>query len=158
MQCENQENIDDSKEIQWATYTSLDGLVSNHVMSITIDEEGNKWFGTITGVSKFDGTTWTNYTTKDGLGSYDDLLVYVRAIAIDKEGNKWFGTDMGVSKFDGTTWTNYTIQDGLISGQVRAIAIDKEGNKWFGTWNGVSKFDGTTWTNYTTKNGLVSET
>jgi len=45
------------------------------------------------GVSKFDGKTWTHYTTSDGLVSNRVL-----SIAIDKEGNKWFGTDMGVTK------------------------------------------------------------
>ena len=45
------------------------------------------------GVSKFDGTNWTTYTTSDGL-----VGNYVRAIAIDKEGNKWFGTDEGSFK------------------------------------------------------------
>ncbi len=39
------------------------------------------------GVSKFDGTNWTTYTTADGLA---DNAVY--AIAIDAQGNKWFGT------------------------------------------------------------------
>ena len=29
--------------------------------------EGNKWFGTDGGVSKFDGANWTTYTTSNGL-------------------------------------------------------------------------------------------
>ena len=40
----------------------------------------------LSGVSKFDGTTWTTYTTADGLADN-----YVTAIAIDAQGNKWFG-------------------------------------------------------------------
>ncbi len=41
----------------------------------------------IGGVSKFDGTNWTTYTTTDGLA-----FNFVNAIAIDAQGNKWFGT------------------------------------------------------------------
>lgn len=154
----------------WINYTTSDGLCNNDVGVITIDIEGNKWFGIvpwsiyyqISGVSKFDDNTWTTYTTSDGLAGE-----YVFAIAIDKEDNKWFGTDAGVSKFDGTTWTNYTTSDGLVSNWVSAIAIDAKDNKWFGCsstdWlmqdtmeGGVSKFDGTNWTNYTTADSLVS--
>jgi ligand-binding sensor domain-containing protein len=143
----------------WTTYTTEDGLVYNYVNAITIDVEGNKWFGSGSdiwrygdiggGVSKFDGTTWTNYTTEDGLANNT-----VYAIAIDAEGNKWFGTMGGVSKFDGTDWTTYT-SDGLASNCINAIAIDAQGNKWFGTMGGVSKFDGTNWTTYTTEDGLA---
>jgi ligand-binding sensor domain-containing protein len=134
-------------------YTVQDGLANNYVLSIAIDAEGNKWFGTYGGgVSKFDGTNWTSYTTADGL-----VNNYVRAIVIDSEGNKWFGTNLGVSKFDNTSWITYTTANGLVSNYVLSIAIDSEENIWFGTYGGgVSKFDGTNWVGYTTADGLIN--
>jgi len=135
---------------QIVNFTTADGLAHNKVKAIVIDAEGNKWFGTEGGVSKFDGTIWITYTTSDGLANNK-----VQAIAIDDAGNKWFGTDNGVSKFNGTIWMTYTTDDGLVNNRVKAIAIDSEGNKWFGSEGGVSKFDGTTWTTYTTDDGLV---
>ena len=54
----------------------------------------------LNGVSKFDGTTWTTYTTADGLVDNN-----VTAIAIDAQGNKWFGTYNGVSKLLAETTT-----------------------------------------------------
>ena len=151
MQCEKQENIDDSKEIQWTTYTKLDGLAGNSVGSIAIDKAGNKWFGTNQGVSKFDGNTWTTYTTSDGL-----ISNYVDAIAVDNEGNKWFLSYKGISKFDGNTWTNY-MPSFIHQYFIRSIAIDAQDILWFGTnGKGVYKFNGTTWINYTISDGLVS--
>ncbi len=97
-------------------------------------------------MSKFDGTNWTTYNTKNsGLAENG-----INAIAIDSSGNKWFGTWNGVSKFDGTNWTTYnTSNSGLAYNYVHAIAIDASGNKWFGcTWLRVSKFDGTNWNTY----------
>jgi hypothetical protein len=136
----------------WTTYnTSNSGLASNVVLSIAI-EDGTKWFGTSSGVSKFDGTNWTTYNTSNS------RLVFNRvdAIAIDRDGNKWFGTGWGVSKFDGQNWTTYTYPD-LAHYDVNAIAVDAEGNIWFGTeWNGVSKFDGATWTKYNTSNSQLA--
>ena len=134
----------------WIQYSITDGLINDAVNCITIDSQGNKWFGTQGGISKFDGSTWTNYTQINGLVNNN-----VFSIAIDSQGNKWFGAAGGVSKFDGTTWTNYTTIDGLVNNNVISIAIDVQGNKWFGTDGGVSKFNGTTWTNYTRLNGLA---
>ncbi|HUU28590.1 MAG TPA: two-component regulator propeller domain-containing protein [archaeon] len=124
--------------INWtATYTTADGLSSDHVRVLAIDPDGNKWFGYEydgDGVTKFDGTNWTTYTTADGLANN---IVY--AIAFDSKGNAWFGTmGGGVSKFDGTTWTTYTTADGLASNFVRSIGLDAQGNIWFGTDGGVS--------------------
>jgi ligand-binding sensor domain-containing protein len=130
-------------------------LASNIVYAIAIDAQGNKWFGTIDGVSKFDGTNWTTYTRVMGLPSNS-----IRAIAIDAQGNKWFGTRGGVSKFDGTNWTTYdtaTTSHGLANNYVYAVAIDAQGNKWFGTYGGgVSMYDGANWTTYFISQGLAS--
>ena len=147
---------------KWTTYTVANGLASNGVISIAIDAQGNKWFGTQGGgVSKFDGVQWTTYNISNSdLAGKNSFGNYVGAIAVDLEGNKWFGGgtmgNYGVSKFDGTTWTTYSNVNGLAGNYVTAIAVDKQGNKWFGTQgNGVSKYDGTTWTNFTVSNGLI---
>jgi ligand-binding sensor domain-containing protein len=55
-------------------------------------------------VSVFDGKTFTNYSTKDGLFNETN-----RTIVKDKNGNIWFGSyDMGLSKFDGKVFTSFT--------------------------------------------------
>jgi ligand-binding sensor domain-containing protein len=51
------EKADNPKEIHWTTYTTSDGLVSNNVLAIAIDKDGNKWFGTGNGVSKLSETS-----------------------------------------------------------------------------------------------------
>ena len=137
----------------WTTYTTVDGLANNTVLSVAIDPSGNKWFGQGGGkVSKFDGTTWTTYTLAN-MGKNGD----VKTIGFDLSGNKWFCNDGGVSKFNGTTWTDYTTTDGLANNTVQSLSIDLTGNVWCATeGGGVSKFNGTTWTTYTTTNGLAS--
>ncbi|MBS1783397.1 MAG: T9SS type A sorting domain-containing protein [Bacteroidetes bacterium] len=142
----------------WTTFnTSNSGLVNDTVLSITIDAQGNKWFGTAAGISKFNGTTWTTYKT----GNSGLTNNYVISISIDTLGNKWFGTwGGGVSKFNGTTWTTYKMNNsGLPNDTILAIAIDKKGNKWFATFGGgISKFNGNTWITYNTSNsGLVDD-
>ena len=58
------------------TYTIADGLVSNKISRIVRDSRGFLWFCTEEGLSRFDGYTFTNYTTEQGLPSnwVDDFL------------------------------------------------------------------------------------
>jgi ligand-binding sensor domain-containing protein len=136
--------------VKITNYTTSDGLLSNYVKTIYIDSLGNTWFGTVNGVSKFDGINWTSFTESDGLASNA-----VNHIVFDEQKKLWFCTVGGVTKFDGTSWTTYTTNDGLASNLVYTMTTDNQGNKWFGTYNGLSKFDGINWTTYTTSNGLL---
>lgn len=137
----------------WTTYTTTNsGLVNNYIYSIAIDASGNKWIGTSAGISKFDGTNWTNYDQSNGpFGS----ITNIPGIDIDAQGNVWFAMHgAGVYKFDGTAWTLFDrYNSGLSENITYSVAIDAVGNKWFGhSTGGVSKFNGTTWTNYATWN------
>ena len=128
----------------WTFYnTSNSGLVSNFVYCIAVDQLDGKWFGTYSGVSKFDGSDWTTYNTSNS--GLVDNLIWVNAV--DKQGNKWFGTQNGLSKFDDNGWTTYnTSNSGLATNNVSEIAIDSVGNKWFCGGSFISKFDGENWT------------
>lgn len=102
----------------------------------------------------FDGTKWTNYSTKDGLADNE-----INSIAIDSKGNKWFGTQAkGISKFDGTKWTTYTTSNGLITNYVRSLAVDYNDNLWIGSnHDGVCKFNGKEFVDYTVASGLKTD-
>ncbi len=49
--------------------TTEDGLVDNKILSMIQDSKGYLWFGTYSGVSKWDGNNFENMTTNDGLTS-----------------------------------------------------------------------------------------
>jgi ligand-binding sensor domain-containing protein len=68
-------------------------LNGNSITSLAADTQ-DKWFGTWQGgVSKFDGTTWTNYIPANAFNG--TASVPVNAIAIDAKGNIWFGLAQG---------------------------------------------------------------
>ena len=135
----------------FTNYTdSTSGLPDNFINGgVAIDQNNNKWFGTGSGVAKFDDVTWTVYTTSDGL-----IDNFTTCIAIDIYNNVWVGTDVGASKFDGNNWTNYTSSDGLPTDGINDIRCDANGNIWFATYAGLSKFNGTSFTNYSVADGL----
>ena len=106
----------------------------NYVFSVAVAPDDVVWAGTWGGgVSRFDGSTWTNYTRRDGLAGD---IVYQVLVASD--GVLWFGTNGGVSRFDGRHWRNYRTGDGLPGSNVYALAEDPNGNIWAGTRGGVA--------------------
>ena len=136
----------------WKHYTYLDGLGSNHVRPIYQDREGFLWFGTLGGVSRYDGEKFVNLTTNDGLADNS-----VWSIHQDRDGFLWFGTLGGVSRYDGEKFVNLTTNDGLADNSVWSIYQDQEGFLWFGTLGGISRYDGKAFVNLTTNDGLASD-
>ena len=105
----------------------------NYVFSILAARDGGVWAGTWGGgAARFDGKTWTNLTTREGLAGN---IVY--SIAEQADGVLWFGTDQGVSRYDGKAWTNFGKRDGLLEDHVYAVAIAPNGDVWAGTRRGV---------------------
>ena len=109
------------------------------------DKKGNIWFATTgEGVYRYDGKSFTNFTTKDGLNSN-----FIFSIVEDKKGNLWFATTTGVSHYDGKTFKNFSTEDGLPHNGVLSLLEDKAGNIWIGTTNvGLSRYDGKTFTSF----------
>ena len=69
------------------------GLQSNYVVSLAIDDQGNKWIGSWSdgGLAKFDGENWVVYNPNDsGLPNNK-----VFPIVIDNQGSIWIGTNGG---------------------------------------------------------------
>jgi len=57
------------------------------------------------GVYRYDGQSWTHFTTDDGL--VDNKIC---DIAIGPDGDVWVGSfDKGISRFDGREWVSYVI-------------------------------------------------
>lgn len=126
------------------------------VFGMCEDHAGNIWFGTDgEGAHKFDGKSFTSYTTNDGLAGNQ-----VRSAFCDRRGRVWLGTDGGgVSCFDGTSFRNFTSIDGLNNDRIFEISEDHAGNMWFSTLGaprgGASRYDGATFTPFGEAEGLT---
>ncbi len=64
-----------SQDKIWNHYTVKEGLPSSNVYKCVEDNEGFIWIGTESGLSRFDGAKFTNYTAKDGLTDNEVLWV-----------------------------------------------------------------------------------
>ena len=144
------------KKGTWKNYDVSDGLPHVGISTIHQDSDGTLWFGISTnlagsGVSRFDGKEFVNFTTKDGL--VDDR---VWSIYSTPDRVMWFGTyGGGVSRYDGKEFVNFTTKDGLAGNRVLGIYRAPDGVMWFGTDGGISRYDGKEFVNFTTEDGLA---
>jgi ligand-binding sensor domain-containing protein len=105
----------------------------NYVFALIAAQDDTIWAGTWGGgVSHYDGKSWTNFTSQEGLAGN---IVY--SVAQDKEGGLWFGTNGGLSYFDGSKWYVFTKTDGLLDNNIYAIAPTDDGQIWVGSRSGV---------------------
>ena len=54
-------------------YTTADGLITNEIKDILIQDSSNVWIGTPSGLSHFDGTTFTSYTAANSGLNNDNI-------------------------------------------------------------------------------------
>ncbi len=137
-------------------YTTADGLVSNVINCIFLDE-GDVYFGTQQGVSFFDGTDWSTINQDNSPGLVDnDITAVLVNYDNDPGGEFWFGTNFGISQTDegGIDWNNYDEDNGLGGDRIRFLGKDNEGNIWAGTSKGASVFDGASWQNFGMLQGI----
>ncbi len=73
-----------AQEYSYTHYDIADGLAGSTAYCITQDADGFIWVGTETGVSRFDGTHFRNFTTDDGLPDITILQIFG-----DSRGRVW---------------------------------------------------------------------
>ncbi len=103
----------------------------NWVLSILQDKKGIFWFGTHTGIYRYDGKNYSHFTHNDGVANNTGASInLVESILEDSTGNIWFGGrgTSGVFCYDGNTLTNYQPNK---TEWAFPIYQDKQGDIWF---------------------------
>jgi len=77
-------------------YTSQDGLPANGINAFFQDSRGYLWIGTAEGVSVYDGATFTNYRTRDGLTR--NFITCITESSVSPS-TIWIGTAGGINIF-----------------------------------------------------------
>ena len=65
-----------AQSYNYVHYNTQDGLAGSTVYDMCQDKDGFMWFATENGLSRYDGTHFTNFTVKDGLPDNEVLKVF----------------------------------------------------------------------------------
>ncbi|OGN88306.1 MAG: hypothetical protein A2158_00765 [Chloroflexi bacterium RBG_13_46_14] len=137
----------------WTLFSSETGMEARGVSAITEDKDGNLWFGSMTGITCYDGSQFTLQTVEQ----YQSIIPrpYVQDIKEDTKGTIWVAAyGGGVSHYDGTDWQVYTRAEGLPGENGRFIFFDPEGNPGVVTAEGVGFLKETVWKLLTEDDGI----
>ena len=133
-------------------FTKEDGLVSNQIRGTQEDSMGNLFFETTSGVSKFDGHSFTTLEIKDSNSSNNKWELKPNdlwfRIGFDKQGPyRYDGQYLYALEFTKAPQEDKFYSQGTYGGYspygVYSIYKDSKGFMWFGTTSlGVCRFDG----------------
>lgn len=122
------------------TYTVADGALRDEANRIEFDSHGFLWVCSSEGLSRFDGYTFTNFTTLDGLPDR-----HVNDFLETKNGDYWIATDAGLVRLNprGIPGSNeaplFTLIDAphAVPIAVKTLYEDSDHKLWIGTKNGL---------------------
>lgn len=147
---------------------TYDGITWNTVAKgiyariIAFDSIGKVWCGSYHGLSVYDGSQWTTYTSENS-GLSDTMI---RSLVIDDSDVIWVSTGdqgsfttpkNGLDSFDGSEWRNLSFP-GPPGNDVRSVAVDHNGDVWISTDNdtGIASFNGIGWKHVDTDENSLS--
>jgi len=139
--------ISGERRLEFEQFTVNDGLSQNFVTCILQDHQGFLWFGTRSGLNRYDGYTFKVYSFE----AEDTTSISANAIQTiyeDKQGNLWVGTWFGgLNKYDRATdrFVRYSYDREALSGPTLNLTFpiqeDQSGMLWLGTADGLKRFD-----------------
>jgi signal transduction histidine kinase/ligand-binding sensor domain-containing protein len=135
----------------FTTYTTEQGLPSNHIWSIWSDEAGGLLIHTGNGLVRWQREQFIPYTAQPSAS-------LMKACHRVQSGAFWCVDAGGLHQIRGDKLRTYTIRDGLSSLKLSAVYEDREGNVWIATRDaGLNRLQNDKFTHYTTKDGLPKE-
>lgn len=130
----------------WETYNrnNVQGLPSNAMVSVAIDKNNNRWFGTWGGGLIYFGqdSTFRFYNSQNGFLSDavgTNNYPVVSDLAVDSANALWLlnwdaKTNLSlVSVTTDSVWTYFGASDNISTDYLETILIDDNNNKWIGT-------------------------
>ena len=119
-----------------------DGLIHNRVLSVLKDSKGFMWFGTMKGISRYDGYAFKNYFSN----SNDTVILSnIMALEEDEKGRIWINASTNLYIYD--PLSEKIISDPRKINQklprkINEFHKDQNGNIWIGTFTeGLFMYD-----------------
>ena len=134
------------ENIQHSQLTQKDGLLRSTVTCILKDSKGFMWFGSRSGLSRYDGYNFVHYTNdvNDSTSISDN---YIIGIYEDKSGGLWVSASNGLNKFNREKETfrrfwHQSLLDPEKDNNLTHMVPGRKNKLWLATWSsGIIQFD-----------------
>ena len=108
------------------------GLPQSSVIALTQTREGYLWLGTLNGLVRFDGNSFTRFNVNNTPGLPDNRIIFLFE---DRRTNLWVGTEAGgLCAIGNGVLTNF--YSGSASGKITFAYEDESGTVWFSAADG----------------------
>ncbi len=142
---------DDEEEVVEIKIPFILGI-SGKITTACVDMSGKLWVGTTSGLKKYNGSSWSSYTTLDGMAGNR-----ISALSASKK-SMWVGTDKGLCRYKDSEWKTYSYKnDSLLLNNVNTVCAVGDG-AWVGTNRGLLWVDDDSIKVYKKANGLQGDT
>ena len=112
------------------TWRIRNGFSLGNIYAMAQTPDGYLWFGTESGLVRFDGVRSVTWQPPAGQ-QLPDKGAY--SLLVTRDGTLWIGTFTGLASWDGASLTNYPEFDKRF---VTSMLEDREGTVWAGTLGG----------------------
>lgn len=122
------------------------GLSQSSIFTIAQDQKGFIWFGTESGLNRYDGYQFKIYMQERG-ESNGLCNSYVWSLFVDSKGSLWVGTDNGLDLYieEKDHFIPYlhdpNSSTSLSNNRIFALYEDASGSLWVGTDGGLNRLD-----------------
>ena len=131
------------------------GLTQKDVWAIVQTHDGYLWIGTMEGLLRFDGVSFTVFDKRNTPGLKQS---YILSLFVDSRGILWIGTKGGgLTQLKDGQFTAYTTEQGLSDNTVQTITESQDGSLWIGTNRGLTRFYEGKFTAFGTAQGLAND-
>ncbi len=119
-------------------FTTADGLPSDAVRALTVDEQGQLWIGLQEAVVRLEDGAFETVRSIDP-SQVGTLL----SLQVDAGGSVWMGTQRGVyvEHPGADSLAAFTPDNGLSGSTTVSLLLDRHGHLWAGTEKGVNRLD-----------------
>jgi len=109
-----------------------EGLPQSQPLCMAQDSRGYIWIGTMGGLARFNGQSFTTFQARDGLPSEN-----VFELLVDRSDSLWVATGGGLSRWAGGKLTRERAAP-FSAARCRALAEDRQGHIWAGGNGGLA--------------------
>ena len=142
----------ENSDLSFQSWNEKSGIPGNTITCLIQTQNGYIWFGTKSGLVRFDGINFHTYNSKNTPALTSDVIT---ALFEEPDGTIWIGTEnKGLFSFKNAQWKNYSTDNGLTNNNVNAISGDWDGNIWAGTDYGLNLISGSNIENISINEGL----